>query len=394
MIFSKEITESATLKFASAAREINKTGEKVISLGLGEPDFPTPEHIIEATYRAMQDGFTRYSSPMGLLELREAICAHLVSQNSINASPDDIIVTPGAKQAILLSLMAILEPEDEVIVLTPCYVSYVPCVKIAEPNSKVIEIPLLKDDLSIPVDEIKSNITEKTKLIMLNTPNNPTGRIFSSKELESIVELAALHGIYILSDEIYDKLNYSGDRVISPSSIGTPKNQFITVNGFSKAYSMTGWRIGYAAFPSDLKSKYSRLQQHINTNTCTFVQKGAIEALVGSQDHIRNYNNLLRERSEAFTNIISNQDVVSFVPPKGGLFAFLNIEKTGIDSNTFAANLISEMKVAVTPGIAFGRDWDGFVRVSFATHIDDLKEGAELICRFASTILSRNKRRA
>jgi len=393
MIFEKEITDSLTLKFAEVARCLNREGVKIISLGLGEPDFPTPNHIIEATYQAMISGFTRYSYPMGLLELRKKIADFLIVCNNIQVKPDNIIITPGAKQATLFALMSTLEPGDEVINITPSYVSYNPCIKIAEPKSRIVEIALNKKDLRLPIEKIKKVITSKTKAILLNSPNNPTGKIFSYGEIETIVNIAKKYNIFIISDEIYNLLNYSGEETISPASFKGVEDLVITINGFSKAYSMTGWRIGYAIFPEKLREKFFKLQQHINTNTCTFIQKGAIEALNGDKSHIMVYNNKLKERAMAINNVLKFQSIVSCVLPKGGLFAFLNISKTGMKSNNFAANLIKEKHVATTPGIAFGKDWDDYIRISLATNKKDIYLGIKLICDFAESLLKNKKKR-
>jgi len=389
VIFEKEITDSLTLKFAEAARSLNREGIKIISLGLGEPDFPTPDHIIKATYQAMISGFTRYSNPMGLLELRKKIAYSLMSSNNIHVKPDNIIITPGAKQAIFFALMSILEPSDEIINITPSYVSYNPCIKIAEPKSCIIEIPLNKKDLSIPIEEIKKAVTSKTKAILINSPNNPTGKIFSYEEMETIVNIAKKYKIFIISDEIYNLLNYSGEKTISPASFKGVEDLIITINGFSKAYSMTGWRIGYAVFPEKLREKFFKLQQHINTNTCTFVQKGAIAALDGDKRHIMIYNNKLKERAMAINNVLKSQNVVSFVLPKGGLFTFLNISKSGMNSNDFAVKLIEKEHIATIPGIAFGKDWDDYIRISLAANKDDIYMGIKLICEFAELQLKK-----
>jgi len=390
MIFKKEIIDSSTLKFAEIARSLIHDGIKIISLGLGEPDFPTPGHIIEATYQAMISGFTRYSNPMGLIELRKKIAESLISSNNIQVNPDNIIITPGAKQAILFALMSILQPGDEIINITPSYVSYNPCIKIAEPKSRIIEIPLNKLDLNVPIEEIKKVVTPKTKAILLNSPNNPTGKIFSYEEIEKIVDIAKKYKIYIISDEIYNLLNYSGEKTISPASFRGVEDLVIVINGFSKAYSMTGWRIGYAVFPKKLRERFFKLQQHINTNTCTFIQKGAIEAIDGDKSHIKIYNAKLKERVLVINNVLKLQNIVSFVLPKGGLFAFLNISKSGMNSNDFAIKLIEKEHIATTPGIAFGKDWDDYIRISLVTNKKNLYMGMKLICKFVKSELKKH----
>ena len=390
MIFKKEIIDSSTLKFAEIARSLIHDGIKIISLGLGEPDFPTPGHIIEATYQAMISGFTRYSNPMGLIELRKKIAESLISSNNIQVNPDNIIITPGAKQAILFALMSILQPGDEIINITPSYVSYNPCIKIAEPKSRIIEIPLNKLDLNVPIEEIKKVVTPKTKAILLNSPNNPTGKIFSYEEIEKIVDIAKKYKIYIISDEIYNLLNYSGEKTISPASFRGVEDLVIVINGFSKAYSMTGWRIGYAVFPKKLRERFFKLQQHINTNTCTFIQKGAIEAIDGDKSHIKIYNAKLKERVLVINNVLKLQNIVSFVLPKGGLFAFLNISKSGMNSNDFVIKLIEKEHIATTPGIAFGKDWDDYIRISLVTNKKNLYMGMKLICKFVKSELKKH----
>jgi aspartate/methionine/tyrosine aminotransferase len=219
--------------------------------------------------------------------------------------------------------------------------------------------------------------------MLLNSPNNPTGKIFSYEEIETIVNIAKKYNIFIISDEIYSLLNYSGEKTISPASFQGMEDLVITINGFSKSYSMTGWRIGYAVFPEKLRGKFFKLQQHINTNTCTFVQKGAIVALDGDKGHIMIYNNKLKERVMIINYVLKLQSIVSSVLPKGGLFAFFNISKSGMNSNDFAAKLLEKKHVATTPGIAFGKDWDDYIRISLAADKDDIYLGTKSICEFS-----------
>lgn len=382
MIFDEKITDSPTLKFAEVARKMNKKGIPIISLGLGEPDFETPEHIKSATIKALQDGYGRYSSVPGIYGLRQKICDKLKNENNIVTAPENIIVTPGAKQAIVLSLMAILKPFDEVINLTPSYVSYVPDIKIAEPSAVIKNIPLRKKDYGLDFERISSAITSKTKVIMINTPHNPTGRMLSREELNFIRKIAIENKIFVISDEIYELLNFSKKKHYSIAAFDGMKELTVTVNGFSKAFAMTGWRIGYAVLPDSLCNKVLKLQQHINTNTCTFIQYGALAALSGSAEHIVDYNTKLRNSAEILESHLGKTNRIFFVKPEGGFFAFLDISSSGLKSNDFSIKLLEKYHVATTPGIAFGEEWDGFIRISMATNTRDFQNGVNYIVKF------------
>lgn len=386
MKLSNEINESLTLKFAQTARQLREQGRKIISLGLGEPDFETPQHIIDATYKAINEGFTRYSDSMGLMELRSAVSNKLKIDNQCEYEQNQIIITPGAKQAVFLSLCALLEPGDEIINFTPYYVSYVPMAKIAEPECIIRHIKMNRSDFSIDFDEVESNITDRTKVILLNSPNNPSGKIFSYEELSRISKLAIKHNLFIVSDEIYEKLCFSDEEHISIASFPGMNERTFVINGFSKAYSMTGWRIGYVASPKAFVSNLNKLQQHINTNTCTFVQKGALAALNGDHGFIKDYNIKLKNRFLILEEYLRKQNKIKCYMPKAGFFAFADISETNMSSNDFCSALLDKTGVAITPGIACGKDWDDHIRISLAVEDDVLRKAFELLINFIETI--------
>jgi|26BtaG_2_1085354.scaffolds.fasta_scaffold00002_221 aspartate aminotransferase len=387
MEFREEIKESLTLKFAEAAVERRKNNLPIISLGLGEPEFRTPNEIIEATIEVLRSKNSNYSSPMGIQSLREKIAARLKRENNINSQADNIIITPGAKQAFQLITMTLLKPEDEVIVLSPSFVSFIPQLFIAEPRCKIVEIDVNKEDLSLDLNEIKSAITPKTKLLVLNTPNNPAGYILDQPTLKAIYDLAVENNFYIISDEIYEKLIYGESEHFSIGSLEKEPTKVITINGFSKSHAMTGWRIGYACFPLVLKTNLLKLQQHTNTNTCTFIQEGLDISFNHDYKYLTEYNYKLKNRMSLYSEFLDSTPLVKGFVPSAGFFAFMDIKDTNIDSNTFCGRLIKETGVATTPGIAFGKNWDDHVRFSFATSDDNVIEGLNLVKNFIKTSL-------
>ena len=387
MKIDPDIRKTVSLEFSKLASEKNKRGEKIISLGLGEPGFETPLPIIEATYDALKNGYTKYSNPLGLIELRELIRDKLLKENQIKASIDNIIVTPGAKQALSLALMALLEPYDEVINFTPCYVSYVPQIKIAEPTAVIRNIDLKRDDFSLDWVQLEENICNKTKLIILNFPHNPTGKMLSKQDIKQLVQIVEKYGLYVISDEIYEMLNLSDIPNYSIGAIESIKEKVVTINGFSKAFAMTGWRIGYLVADTDTVKIVSMIQQHTNTNTCTFVQKGACAAFALNKDFIDTYKMELSEKVSFMVDVLGTDKGLQLNPPQGGLFAFLNISNTNMSSDTFSSKLLMEEGVATTPGIVFGKNWDDHIRISLATEKDEFKKGIKLVNQFAKEVV-------
>jgi len=378
MHFSKEIGESLTYKFAQAANEMKAQGREIISLGLGEPDFTTPDYVVEATIDAMKAGYTHYSATQGLPELRKLIAATANDEYGSSYAMDEVIVLPGIKAAVFFALCSLLEPGDEVILISPYYVSYPAMVKLAEPAAMIKYVNLDKN-FKLDTEELKKAISNRTKCILVNSPHNPTGMVLSKEEVEFIVELSKENEFYIISDEVYEKLTYEGVSHTSFAKYPQIRDRVIICNGFSKSYAMTGWRLGYAIGEKSIISKMNKLQQHINTNTCTFVQKGACSIFSHEPTHIVPYVNELQSRINYFHARINNLPFASGVKPQAGFFYFVDISKTNFDSNTFCADLLKKTGIASTPGIAFGADWDKYVRFSFAVPMETLERAVDLL---------------
>lgn len=384
MHFREEIGESLTLKFAEAARLRRERNLPIISLGLGEPDFETPEAIVEATIAELQKGNSSYSSPLGLAPLRSQIADRLSAENSIPATTSNILVAAGAKQAFQIILMAMLQPEDEVVVVEPAFVSFIPQIYLAEPTCTVRTLDVSPDDFTLPVDALAKLVNKKTRAIVINSPNNPAGYVWSESQLRDIYKLADKHDCYIISDEVYEKLVYDGVPHFSIGSLESDVSRVITINGYSKSHAMTGWRLGYACYPGDLNSKILKIQQHMNTNTCTFVQ--AAMSNVGETldlSYLNDYCEKLQKRRDAVVEAISDIENLDLVAPSSGFFAFIDIKQTGMSSNAFCSALMESTGVATTPGIAFGKSWDHHIRLSYATKDSLLSEGLLLLRQFS-----------
>ena len=378
MIFQKEVGEALTLKFAQTAAEMKAQGREIISLGLGEPDFKTPEYIVQAAFDAINKGYTHYSAVQGLQELRELIANDLNNSYGSDYSPAEVIITPGIKAAAYFSLAAILQPQDEVILISPYYVSYPAMIKLAEPDSKIIRVPLEKN-FTLDIEKIKAAFSDRTKAIVINFPNNPTGMFINDAEMSEIANLAIKHNAYIISDEVYSKLIYGGGKCASLAQHKDAKDYAIICNGYSKSHAMTGWRLGYAVAPSSVIKKMNKLQQHINTNTCTFVQKSACAIYSHEAVHLKAYLEELEKRMSYFCSSVNSFGKMSAVCPKAGFFCFADISSYGQDSNTFCSLLLKKTGIASTPGIAFGPEWDSYVRFSLAVPMSTVERAVKLL---------------
>ena len=385
MEIKSDIQDSLELKFSKLAKKYNKEGKKIISLGLGEPYFPTPKPIIQEAIKAINEGYTRYSSPMGLEELRKAIVNKLEKENEIYSSPEQIVITPGSKMALTLVLSSLLRPGDEILNILPCYPSYVPQIKLAEPNCLLENIDL-NPDFTINFQKLKSKINNKTRAIIINSPHNPTGKMFTYEELIELEKITRNYDLFIISDEIYELLNFSNFKHISTASINGLSEKTITINGFSKAYSMTGWRIGYLVAPHSLIPTICKIQQHINTNVAPFTQRAALRALEIPKEYLSNYNSQLLSNFNSLKEEVENNQFLSLSPSKGGLFSFINISKTGLKSDEFSSGLLKKYLVASTPGINFGKNWDNYIRVSLAIPEDLFKVGIKYLSNFSKNL--------
>lgn len=381
MIFAKEVGESLTYKFAQTANEMKAHGREIISLGLGEPDFETPQYVKDATIAAMNNGFTHYSATQGLPDLRRCIADDYNHNHGCEYSLNDVIVTPGIKAAVFFALCSLLEPGDEIIMISPYYVSYPAMVKLAEPNAKIVYVSLRKD-FKLDVEALTNAFSKKTKVILINTPHNPTGMMLTKDETEAIVTLAKKYNSFIISDEVYEKLVYHNNVHYSFADYHDVQDLVIICNGYSKSHAMTGWRLGFAIGPSEIIKKMNKLQQHINTNTCTFIQKGACSIYENKANHIAPYVEELEKRIAYFHCETNKLDYMSGFAPKAGFFYFVDISQTGLDSNTFCSRLLKATGIASTPGMAFGTEWDGHVRFSIAVPKATLERAVALMKEF------------
>lgn len=366
MRFSEEIKDSPTLKLGELARNRAKEGLKVINLAIGEPDFKTPDYIVEATKKALDEGYTGYSTPQGLIELRRAISNEYKKLYCANYDESEIIIFPGAKNAIFTALASLLEENDEVIIISPYYVSYPPMIKLAEVSAKIINIPL-NNDLSLPIEAINKQINNNTKLFILNYPNNPTGKLLTEEEMNQVHKIIKDNNIYLLSDEIYSKLPLFNNEFNSFSKFNDLKDKLIVIDGFSKTYAMTGFRIGYALANSEIIKRMNLINQNTNTNTNTFVQRGALSIYENDNIHLNNYIKTLEERILLVEEMISEIPFLRGERPESGFYYFIDISLTNKTSEEFSMMLI-DLGVVVTPGVAFGSDFDNYIRISLATN--------------------------
>ena len=379
------VTPSLTLAIDAKAKQLKAEGLDVVGFGAGEPDFDTPQHIKEAAWKALSSGFTKYTPSSGLLALRQAVVEKLKKDNGIEFEPNQIIISNGGKHACFNAIMATCQKNDEVIIPSPYWVSYPEMVKIADAIPVFVQTTE-EEEFKITPEKLEKAITPRTRLLILNSPNNPTGTVYSADELKALGEVCIKHGILIMSDEIYEKLVYDNTAYTSIASISPEiKAHTIIVHGLSKAYSMTGWRIGIIAAPLPIAKVIAAVQSHSTSNPVSFAQMGAIEALTGPQDHlsvwIQEYS---RRRSYAWKKL-SSIPGISCVNAKGAFYLFPNISKTGFKSVEFAARLLEEERVAVVPGIAFGSDDN--VRISYAISMEQIIKGLDRIEHFCKRIV-------
>jgi aspartate aminotransferase len=372
---------SATLALMDRTRALRKQGLDVISFGPGEPDFDTPAHIIEAGVKSMRSGFTHYVSSRGIPELLDSIASHLATGNGITVDPrKEIIVTPGSNIAIFISLVGLLDPGDEVLILEPAWVAYDPMVSIA--LGKPIRVPLnWQSGFRIERQQIEALISPRTKAIILNSPNNPTGRIISLGELEVVERLANQYDFYVICDEIYNRITYDAPS-ISPASLPGLRKRTLTTNGFSKAYAMTGWRLGYVAGDEELISQILRVQQHVVTCATSFVQAAGVAALNGPQEPVEDMVRQYRRRRDLIMGFLDNMPGVKYTVPTGAFYFFIRFQRPHMSSQEIAERLLEESLVAVTPGTAFGEAGEGHLRLSYACALEDIEVGMKRMLEF------------
>ncbi len=375
---AKVIPPSGIRKFFDIVSEM----EDAISLGVGEPDFDTPWHIREEGIYSLEKGKTFYTSNSGMLELRQEIALYLNRKFNLDYDfKSEILVTVGGSEGIDLAFRALINPGDEVLIPEPSFVSYKPCAYLA--GAKVVPIPLKEENnFRLTAQELETYITEKSKIIVLPFPNNPTGAVMEKEDLESISKIILKHDLIVLSDEIYAELTYGREHV-SIATIDGMRERTIIINGFSKAYSMTGWRMGYAVGPSEVIHLMTKIHQYGIMCTPTTSQYAAIEALKNGDSDIGYMKRAYNQRRRFVLDSLGKMGLRCF-EPLGAFYVFPSIQKTGLSSEDFAKQLLLEQKVAVVPGTAFGESGEGFIRCSYAYSIDDLKIALERIEAFVN----------
>lgn len=350
--------------------------DDIISLGVGEPDFATPWAMREEAYYHLEQGHTSYTSNWGLTELRDAVGVYLHKFDLRYDPKSEILITIGVSEAIDAVLRAILNPGDEVIVAEPCYVSYQPLVELCD--TKLVRLDTTPDNFILTASAIEKMITPKTKALMLCSPSNPTGRMIPASELAKIAELVKKHQIWVLSDEVYCELVYEGHKHVSIGSMPGMKDYTVVLNGFSKAFAMTGWRIGYLACPADLMAQVHKLHQYSTICAPIMSQYAALEGLRSGADEVEKMRVSYQQRRNLMINGFTEMGL-PVDEPEGAFYIFPDIRKTGLTSEEFATKLINEYKVAVVPGNVFGAGAEGFIRCCYATEIGKLKEALRRI---------------
>ncbi|GCE62735.1 pyridoxal phosphate-dependent aminotransferase [Microcystis aeruginosa] len=379
-----QVTPSLTLAIDSLAKEMKKNGEDVCSFSAGEPDFDTPTHIRAAAKKALDEGKTRYGPAAGEAGLRKAIAEKLLRDNQLAYNADNIIVTNGGKQSLYNLIMALIEAGDEVIIPAPYWLSYPEMVTLAGGTSVIVNTSL-ENQYKITPEQLEAAITPKTKLFVLNSPSNPTGIVYTPEEIAALAKIVVEKDILVVSDEIYEKILYDGAIHRSIASFGPEIFQrSIISNGFAKAFSMTGWRVGYIAGPVEIVKAMTKIQGHSTSNVCTFAQYGAIAALESPQDCIEEMVKAFSERRQYILERVRAIPGLNCPTPNGAFYVFIDISQTGLKSRDFCQKLLETQKVAAIPGIAFGAD--DCIRLSYATDLKTIEKGFDRIDQFIGSL--------
>jgi aminotransferase len=355
-------------------------GEKkdIISLGPGEPDFTTPKHIIDFAKKKLDEGYTHYSPPVGRSETREAITKKLKKDNKIKVNPDEIIITCGSQEALFLATLALLDPGEKMLVPDPSFLAYIPMVETV--TGVPVSVPLLeKDGFEFDPDKVRQLIDKRTRVLMINTPGNPTGRILKKKTLEELADIAIEHDLIIFSDEAYEKFVYGNNKHISIGSLNGMKDHVVTFQSFSKTYAMPGWRVGYAAGPKDIIQSMTRIHMYSGLCAPTISQIVAIEALNGSQKCVKDMKKEYERRRKLIVRRIKEIPKISCLEPEGAFYVFPNIKAMKMKSTEVVRLLLKEANVLTVPGTEFGRYGEGYIRMSYATSYEKIKEAMNRI---------------
>ncbi len=388
---AKSIPASMTLEITAKVKQLKNEGKSIIGFTAGEPDFDTPDYIKDSAKKALDDGITRYTPVPGILELRKVIAKKFKEDNNLLYEPTQIVVSDGAKSSLFHAIYTILNDGDEVIIPAPFWFTYEEQVKICGGKPVIVQTKK-ENDYKITPKELEDAITEKTKCFIINSPSNPTGAVYSEEELKALAPILEKYNISVISDEIYEKLIYENSKHVSIASVSEYlKNNTIVVNGVSKSYAMTGWRIGYLAGPKDVVTAISRLQSQTISNACSFAQQASITALQGDKSIVESMRQSFDERRKFMMQKLDELNL-EYITPKGAFYLFVNISKfigksingVKINGSMDFANILTDYGVALIPGLPFHAD--GFVRVSYAVSKEDIEEGFNRIKNFINLI--------
>ncbi|MFQ5399033.1 MAG: pyridoxal phosphate-dependent aminotransferase [Anaerolineae bacterium] len=381
------IPASVTLAVNDKAKALQAAGHDVIALAGGDPDFDTPAHVVEAAFKAIQNGATHYPAPMkGIPPLLEAIADKMARDNSIQVNPKtDVVVTPGGKWALFLALSAVINPGDEVLYLEPVWVSYPPMITLAGGTPVPVSLPA-EDNFRITADLLRARITPQTKALMVNSPCNPTGRVLTQAEVEAIVEVAIEADLYVIADEIYEKLVFDGRQHLSVGAVPGMAERTLTVNGMSKAYAMTGWRLGWLAGPTEILKIATRMNSQTVSSAANFTMHAAVAALNGPQESIAKMRDSYQARRDFMVTALNEIEGVSCRSIEGAFYLFPSFPNSNKNSLELADALLDKAGIAGTPGIAFGKSGEGHVRFSIATAMHDLERAVERLAKIAPSL--------
>jgi aspartate aminotransferase len=379
-----QVTPSLTLAIDSKSKAMKREGIDVLSFSVGEPDFDTPAHIRTAAETALEQGKTRYGPAAGEPKLREAIAQKLQRDNDLCYEAANIVVTNGGKHSLFNIMMALVEPGDEVIIPAPFWVSYPEMVKLAE-GTPVIVQTTTESGFRITPEQLRQAITPKTKFLILNSPSNPTGMVYTPEEVRAIAEVIVEKDIWVISDEIYEKILYDGAEHLSIGAVSPAAfERTIVSSGFAKTYAMTGWRVGFLAAPLPIIKAVETIQSHSTSNVCTFAQYGAIAAYEGSQDCVQEMVEAFAERRQVMLEYLNSIPGFTCPVPTGAFYMYPNIGKLGVNSLDFCSGLLEKYQVAAVPGVAFGTD--DCIRLSYATSVENIRKGMDRLAAYVATI--------
>jgi aspartate aminotransferase len=372
-------TETA-FEVLAKAKALEKQGKNIVHLEIGEPDFDTPKNIRDAATKALSSGYTHYTPSAGMPELRQAVADYISKTRKLDVKPEEVVVTPGAKPIMFFSILALVNPGDEVLYPNPGFPIYESLVNFV--GAKPVPIPLKEEnDFSLDPEYVKKMITKKTKMIILNSPENPTGGVITREQLKVIADsIANRNDVFVLSDEIYSRIIYEGKHE-SITQFSGMKDKTILLDGFSKTYAMTGWRLGYGVMRKDLAEKVAQLMTNSNSCTCAFTQLAGVEALTGPQKEPERMDEEFRKRREVIVPGLNSIKGISCKKPHGAFYVFPNITETGMDSRKLADHLLYNAGVAVLPGASFGKYGEGYLRLSFANSIENIKKALDRIAK-------------